>query len=83
VTIAAEDDWKAAADFRNCDAKWRYADCVEFILVAEVGSSQWSIRLNDFPSEPLYTLFVDGREIVDFNDWPSGWKDRPDPFQPG
>lgn len=82
MTIAAEDDWEGAADYRICDAEWRYADSTDYLMMAEVGSSRWRIRLNDFPAEPLYTLFVDGRAIIDFNDWPSGWKDRPNPFAP-
>jgi hypothetical protein len=78
--IAAEDDWASIPEYRTSDAEWRYADSTEYLLAAEIGSNQWRIRLNDFPAEPLYTLFVDGRAIIDFNDWPTGWKDKPDPF---
>ena len=31
------------------------------------------IRLNDFPDEHLYTLIVDGEEVVAFDDWPANW----------
>ncbi|HEY3603832.1 MAG TPA: hypothetical protein VGL04_04105, partial [Sporichthyaceae bacterium] len=31
------------------------------------------IRVNDFPAEPLYTLFADGRPAVDLEDWPATW----------
>ena len=32
-----------------------------------------AIRLNDFPDEPMYTLFVGKQEIGSFDDWPSTW----------
>lgn len=32
-----------------------------------------TIRMNDFPEQPLYTLFLDGQAVADFDDWPSGW----------
>jgi len=31
------------------------------------------LRLNDFPEEPMYTLFVDGETIESFDEWPSIW----------
>jgi hypothetical protein len=31
------------------------------------------IRLNDFPDEHLYTLVVDGEEVMDFDDWSEHW----------
>ena len=31
-----------------------------------------SLRMNDFPEEPLYTLTFRGKSI-DFNDSPKGW----------
>ena len=83
MKAAGEDDWDAAADFRICSGEWRYSQTTEYSLETEVGSSRWAVRMNDFPDEPLYTLFVDGEEIIDFNDWPSGWKERPSPFRPG
>lgn len=31
------------------------------------------LRINNFPEEPLYTL-INGLDIVDIDDKPSGWK---------
>ena len=31
------------------------------------------IRLIDFPDEHLYTLIVDGEEVVAFDDWSASW----------
>jgi len=38
---------------------------------------EWTIRLNDFPDEPAYTLMIDIEEIIHFDDWPDFW-DRPE-----
>lgn len=40
---------------------------------ARVGPTQWRVTLGDFPDEPLYTLFVDGNRVGDFDDWPAVW----------
>jgi hypothetical protein len=31
------------------------------------------VRVNDFPEEQLYTLFVNGNEVGNFDDWPEQW----------
>ncbi|MCG3577634.1 hypothetical protein [Ralstonia solanacearum] len=43
------------------------------IYKAQAGGNRWVLRMNDFPDEPLYTLIIDGVEIIHFNDWPSAW----------
>jgi len=35
--------------------------------------SQWKIRLNDFPDEPVYTLIINDAEVIHFDDWPGFW----------
>jgi hypothetical protein len=41
---------------------------------AVVDKQVWVIRINDFPEEALYTLFVDDKAAFDFDDWPYTWK---------
>ena len=41
---------------------------------AAVGKASWEIQVNDFPAEPLYTVFIDGERVGDFDDWPSAWR---------
>jgi len=36
--------------------------------------SEFRIRINDFPEEPLYTLLKDGKALMSFDDWPNNWK---------
>jgi len=40
---------------------------------AEVEGLHWTIRLNDFPDEPAYTVLIDGDEVMHFDDWPPVW----------
>lgn len=37
------------------------------------------VRVNDFPAEPLYTLLVDYRPVLDLDDWPAAWQRPPTP----
>ncbi len=40
---------------------------------ATVGADLWVIRLNDFPPEHPFTLFVNGVSVDDFDEWPDAW----------
>ena len=40
---------------------------------ATVDGQQWRLRLNDFPEEQLYTLFVGKSEIGELDDFPPAW----------
>jgi hypothetical protein len=40
---------------------------------ASVAGASWTIRVNDFPEEHLYTLLIDGQEFESFDDWPACW----------
>lgn len=44
------------------------------IYNAIVGNSEWQIRMNDFPDEPLYTVIINKNEIFHFDDWPPFWR---------
>ena len=42
---------------------------------AKFGNQSFTIRLNDFPDEQMYTLLVNNREIGSFGSyWPANWK---------
>ncbi len=40
---------------------------------AQREGEQCLIRINDFPDDHLYTLMVNDREVVHFDDWPPCW----------
>lgn len=39
----------------------------------EAGPQIWTVRVNNFPEDHLYTLFINGHEIGDFDEWPIRW----------
>lgn len=46
---------------------------------SSVEGRRLTIRVNDFPAEPMYTLIAEGDEIADLEDWPAAWI-KPDPL---
>ena len=55
------------------DVQWAATGNVFVPFQAAVGGAVWAARLNEFPAEPMYTLFIDGREIGFVDDWPDAW----------
>lgn len=58
--LAENIDWK-----RTTDSQYPFA--------AEFEGEKCIVRLNDFPDEHLYTLIVNGKETVSFDDWSVNW----------
>jgi hypothetical protein len=52
---------------------WRRTDDLNCPWAANVNEQQWILRLNDFPDELLYTLWVGQQAIGEFNDFPKSW----------
>jgi hypothetical protein len=61
-------------------ASWHRGDDPDFPWTAKVGREAWRVRLNDFPEEPMYRLFIDGQAVGDFHDWPKAWHRLDEPF---
>lgn len=40
---------------------------------ASADGKELLLRINDFPEESLYTLFVDGQPVGDLDDFPESW----------
>jgi hypothetical protein len=51
------------------------------VFQATVDGAKWAIRMNDFPEEPLYTLVIEARVTIHFNNWPKFWKRPESPKQ--
>lgn len=52
---------------------WEATGDAEFPYRAEIAGRSFTIRVNDFPAEPLYTLMIDNQEVEDLEDWPAAW----------
>ncbi len=48
-------------------------DNPEWPLRAIVKGKTWDIRVNEFPDFPLYSLLIDGVDVMDFENWPKRW----------
>jgi hypothetical protein len=42
-------------------------------FTAHVDGLTLLVEVNDFPAEPLYTVFADGSRLGDLEDWPPAW----------
>jgi len=62
-----------AQDLMRESIVWEKSPDPEHPFVAQHNGRKCLLRLNDFPADHLYTLIVDGEEIVDFDDWPKQW----------
>ena len=52
---------------------WKPTTNPLYPFAAEFEGEKCFIRLNDFPDEHLYTLIVNGKEIISFDDWSAKW----------
>ena len=52
---------------------WKRTADPQYPFAAEFEGEKCIIRLNDFPDEHLYTLIVNGKEILSFDDWSAKW----------
>ncbi len=67
---------RTAAYFTR-EISWLETDDAEFPYEANMNTEHLKIRVNDFPEEPLYTLFINETPGVDFDDWPDLWRREP------
>ena len=53
--------------------RWQRTTDGEWPFRAEVEGHVLRVRVNGFPAEPLYSLFVDDEHVTDLEDWPPVW----------
>ena len=63
-----------AIDYFTQSVTWHDVEEKDYCFAAELKGQPLRLRLNDFPKEPMYTLFVNDFEVCDFNDWPQRWR---------
>jgi hypothetical protein len=71
--VKSESEWNELREFAQPISWQTAAGEKDIIFEAHSHGSLWQVRLNDFPDEPMYTLLVEGKEVVHFEDWPSFW----------
>jgi hypothetical protein len=59
------------------DITWSRTGDGEFPYRAGFQGHVLTLRVNDFPAEPLYSVMCEGQDLGDLEDWPSTWI-RPD-----
>ncbi|HEY7491100.1 MAG TPA: hypothetical protein VIH59_08340 [Candidatus Tectomicrobia bacterium] len=52
---------------------WQKSTDPIYPYTADFEKERCLIRINDFPDEHLYTLIVNDREVVHFDNWPQYW----------
>lgn len=62
-----------ATNLQTLTLAWHLTGDGEFPYRAEIQGCVHTIRVNDFPAEPLYTLLVEGEPVADLEDWPTNW----------
>jgi hypothetical protein len=55
------------------DVQWSRTNERTAFWRATVDGETWTVRVNDFPEEQLYTLLVNGEELGSFDGWPRQW----------
>ena len=71
MPLSDEVDWAAAQNYR-LPVVWRRRLLGGF--KARVRGQNWVLRLNNFPDEPLFSLFINGRHVLDSSEWPPEWR---------
>jgi len=61
--------------------QWHPTSNVDRPWSAKVGTDRWELQVNDFPAEQMYTLWINGERVGNFDDWPKKWK-RESPVRP-
>lgn len=70
----------AKYDVTDTPLVWQHSGSAEFPYTTDARGRRFTIRINDFPEESMYTLMAEGRELQNLEDWPAKWT-MPDPPQ--
>jgi hypothetical protein len=68
----------AKIDLTKSSLVWTHTGDAEIPYQTTVDGRPYTIRINDFPAESMYTLISNGRELRDIESWPPTWV-MPDP----
>ena len=71
----------AKYDLTQIALVWKHTGDAQVPYTADARSRRFTIRINDVPAKPKYTLIAEGHELQHLDDWPGAWV-MPDPPQP-
>lgn len=57
---------------------WEATSDPEFPYSGASDGERFLVRMNDFPTENLYTVFVNGEPVLELEEWPDNWIRPPD-----
>jgi hypothetical protein len=60
-------------DLTTLPLVWTHTGDAEIPYTTDVQGRRYTLRINDFPAEPMYTLISGGNELMDLEDWPAVW----------
>lgn len=63
----------SAEELFSQEIMWSLSDDPDFRLVAKARGISLKIRVNSMPGKPLYTLFINEKEMASFERWPRNW----------
>ena len=69
-------DARVPPHFEDClqaIVKWSRTDDPMALWRSHVGPDTWTVRVNDYPEEHLYTLVVNDEALGKFDEWPRQW----------
>ncbi len=52
---------------------FEYFEDVDYPMICQLEDQEVRMRLNDFPAEPMWTVFVNDERIGDIDNWPPLW----------
>ncbi len=66
--------WQLHPEFCR-EVVWRASNSDDALLCqADVDGRLWSVMLNSVDATALYGLYVGGRHVLNFEDWPGFWR---------
>ena len=76
MNFISDENWNSFSFLKESKVNWikNPKNNQHILYVAKIDGADWKIRLNNFPEEPMYTLNIDQKNVLHFNDWPKNWR---------
>ncbi len=61
------------AEYFAKNIQWEKGKDAVYPFCAKVENQDWQIKVNDYPEQEMFTLIINDKEIINFNNWPKNW----------